>query len=439
MAAALQSGGRGQVHHPNSHRHRPEEFGLLAGDRGGKHGHGPLLPQGGPARPTQDAPGGPGYLTADAATLDRGKDVFADTCARCHSSKGPPPPADLNLTQCEGPAYLECYKRYWSWTQTDAYKVQMRDIVQRPDFLDGNYLSSDARIPVTLLRTNACSPLATNALAGNIWDNFSSQSYKQLPSVGTVTLNDPFTGDSMPYAMPAGGRGYTRVPSLISLWSSGPYLLNNSVGPFDSDPSVAARMKVFDASIEQMLWPDKREHDALLGAKVPGTIDRTTERSTITVPAGYVPDLVQPLQGVLHRWVPWLASTGDDIVLGPMPKGTPVGLLANLRLRAESKDPIAVASHLKDLGELLIELKRALASLPSDADDETLRRGFASLKVPLLRLSKCPDLVVNRGHYFGSAEFNRQDGLSPDERAFGQEPELTDADRYALIAFLKTF
>ena len=50
-------------------------------------------------------------------------------------------------------------------------------------------------MPVTLLQTNACSPLATNAIAGNIWDNFSSQSYKDLPSVGTITVHDPFTGE----------------------------------------------------------------------------------------------------------------------------------------------------------------------------------------------------------------------------------------------------
>ena len=63
--------------------------------------------------------------------------------------------------------------------------------------------------------------------------------------------------------MPAGGRGYTRPPSLISVWSTAPFLLNNSVGPFDQDPSVEARMQVFDASIEQMLWPEKREQDAV--------------------------------------------------------------------------------------------------------------------------------------------------------------------------------
>ena len=129
----------------------------------------------------------------------------------------------------------------------------------------------------------------------------------------------------MPYPMPAGGRGYTRVPSLISVWSTAPFLLNNSVGPFNSSPSVAARMKVFDASIEQMLWPEKRERDSVLGAKVPGTIDRTTERSDVVIPTGFVPESLQPLQGSLHRWLPWLVGAGDDIVLGPIRKGSRSG------------------------------------------------------------------------------------------------------------------
>ena len=40
-------------------------------------------------------------------------------------------------------------------------------IVQSPDFLEGTFPSSGFRVPVTLLRTNACSPLARNALAGD--------------------------------------------------------------------------------------------------------------------------------------------------------------------------------------------------------------------------------------------------------------------------------
>jgi hypothetical protein len=389
----------------------------------------------------EDALGGSEYLTADAATLERGKDVFANTCARCHSSKSPEPPADLNLEarECEGGAYLDCFMRYWKWTQTDDYKAQMREIVQAPDFLEGNFLSTDARIPVTLLRTNVCSPLATNALAGNIWDNFSSHSYKELPSVGTVTVSDPFTGEPMPYVMPAGGRGYTRVPSLISLWSSAPFLLNNSVGPFDPEPSVAARMRGFRTAIERMLWPEKREHDTVLGDKVPGVIDRTTARSTVTIPVGYVPDAMQPLQGRLHRWFPKLIDAGGDVVLGPIPKGVPVNLLGSLQLRGESDDPLVNARHVRDMGEFLLKLKADLIAAPADASDEELRARFENLKAPMLQLSKCPDFVVNRGHYFGTAQFNDQDSLSEDEKAFGREPVLSDEDKRALIAFLETF
>jgi hypothetical protein len=391
----------------------------------------------------KDAPGGAAFLETDAATLEHGKTVFADTCARCHSSKGPKPPDSLELhaDQCAGANYLKCFKRYWGWTQTDEYKKSMRAIVLAPDFLQGNYLSTEARIPATLLRTNACSPLATNALGGNIWDNFSSQAYKQLPSVGTITVSDPFTGQPVAYAMPAGGRGYTRVPSLISVWSSAPLLLNNSLGPFDPDPSVAARVRVFDASIEQLLWPEKRERDSVLGDKVPGTIDRTTRRSAVTIPIGFLPEQLQPVQARwrtrLHRLLPGLVDEAGGLVLGPIPKGVPVALISNLKLRPEAGD--AVLAHAGNAVDLIAKLKADLAAAPANASDDELIARFANLKPSMLALSKCPDFVVNRGHYFGTAEFNRQQGLSVDERSFGTEPELSDDDKRALIAFVKTF
>jgi len=388
----------------------------------------------------KDAPEGYQYLNDDAKVVAHGKEVFADTCARCHSSKGPPPPPDLNLDadRCSGSLYLDCFKRYWTWTQSDQYKSLMRAIVAAPDFLEGNYLSTDARIPVTLLRTNVCSPLATNALAGNIWDNFSSHSYKQLPTVGTVTLYDPFTGDRLAYEMPAGGRGYTRVPSLISLWSTAPYLLNNSVGPFDSDPSVATRMKVFDASIEQMLWPEKRDQDAVLGTRIPGVIDRTTQVSSLTIPVGFAPEALRPLQKDAHWWLPRFISEGGDIEIGPIPKGMPVGLLANVRLLPESDDPAVRTAHFREVTQQLLKLQGALLTTIGQSDEQ-LESRLSSLGRPLLNLSKCPDLIVNRGHYFGTSQFNDQDGLSKDEQSFGKEPELSDDDKRALIAFMKTF
>ena len=153
-----------------------------------------------------DAPGGAAYLTESAATLQHGKIVFADNCARCHSSKVPVAPVGADPGACIGPDYMTCFNRYWAWTQTGDFKSKMRPIVLAPDFLDGNFLSNDMRIPVTLTQTNACSPLATNSIRDHVWDNFSSESYKQLPSVGTITVYDPFTGAPKQYTMPAGGR-----------------------------------------------------------------------------------------------------------------------------------------------------------------------------------------------------------------------------------------
>jgi hypothetical protein len=281
------------------------------------------------------------------------------------------------------------------------------------------------RVPVTLLQTNACSPLATNAIADNIWDNFSSQSYKDLPSVGAITVHDPFTGEARPYRMPAGGRGYTRVPTLVSLWSTAPFLLNNTVGPFNPSPSVEARMQSFEASIEQMLWPERREKDPVLGDKVPGVIDRTTARSYLRVPAGYLPGYVREHLGELTRVAPNVFGE-EGLEIGPIPAGTPVDLIANLMLLPEMNDPAERLQHDKDMVDLLVRLTKDLKALPPNASDDEARRVFANLAGPMLALSKCPDFVVNRGHYFGTGRV-------------GPGPAPSDADKRALIEFLKTF
>lgn len=374
----------------------------------------------------QDVPGGTQYLTTDQTILNHGKRVFADTCARCHSSKLPTPAVGLDPTGCNGPGYLACWNAYWAWTKTDAFKQQMRAIVNAPDFLDGNYLSSEVRVPVTLLQTNACSPLATNAIAGNIWDNFSSQSYKDLPSVGSITIYDPFTGAPQPYDMPAGGRGYTRPASLISVWSTAPFLLNNSVGTFEQDPSLDARMRVFNASIQQLLWPEKRQSDSVLGNTVPGVIDRTTARSYIRIPAGFQPDILRSISGPLHDVLQQLVDADGNISIGPIPAGVPVNLLANLQPLPETNDPAQIAAHVTQLANLLVKLKLDLLAMPPSASDQDLLKVFSNLKEPLLALNKCPDFVVNRGHYFGNPQI-------------ADEAPLSDEDKNALIEFIKTF
>jgi len=376
----------------------------------------------------KDAPGGDVYLK-DTALLGRGKIVFAERCARCHSSKLPTPAEGLDPGGCAGKDYLTCWNKYWAWTKTEDFKSKMRAIVTAPDFLENNFLSAEFRVPVTLLQTNACSPLATNAIRDNIWDNFSSETYKELPAVGAITVYNPMTGEPKQFPMPGGGRGYTRPASLISLWSTAPFLLNNSVGEFNPSPSVQARMDSFQKSIEQMLWPEKRAKDPVLGDKVPGAIDRTTSRSYILIRSGYVPDHLKGLVGWGEWLFPSLFGQGEergDIKLGPIPAGTPVGLLASLNVLADDPDLLDRLDHRRKLLGLAFKIKGDLKALGENPSDEEARKVFANLVGPLMDMSKCPDYVVNRGHYFGTSYFS-------------EEPGLSDSDKRALIAFLKTF
>jgi hypothetical protein len=372
----------------------------------------------------KDAPGGDKYLTESADTRQRGKTVFAERCARCHSSKLPDLPAGLDLENANGPNYLAAWNKYWEWTKTEEFKRPMRDIVLNDDFLQGNYLSNELRVPTTVLGINACSPLATNAIRNNIWDNFASESYKTLPSVGTIAIRNPITGREMDYPLPAGGRGYIRPASLVSLWSTAPFLQNNTVGPFEYLPSVESRMRSFEKSIEQMLWPETRETDTeLFGSeKGPGIgkVDRITKDAYLYIPKARLPAPLRPLISLTSRLFPFLGGDDEWVRVGPFPKGMPIGLITNIDLMSDEMAEPQRDEHREKLVRLV---KRALKEFKGNREYGS---AFASIAEDMLAVSKCKDLVVNKGHYFGTDYFK-------------EEPGLNDADKRALIAFLKTF
>jgi hypothetical protein len=81
---------------------------------------------------------------------------------------------------------------------------------------------------------------------------------------------------------------------------------------------------------------------------------------------------------------------------------------------------------------LIFDLQARLHQLgpkrPNESDADYDKRAGEVLKplVPeLMSFSKCPDYVVNRGHYFGAG--------------FDNEAPLTDQQKKDLIEFLKTF
>jgi mono/diheme cytochrome c family protein len=284
----------------------------------------------------KDAPGGAALLSASPATLGAGKRAFAENCAQCHSSKQPP--------------------------AGTADPVQwFRDAVQREDFLTDNFLSDDKRYGIDRIGTNAARALGTNAARGNIWDQFSSETYKELPSVGRLTnlYNPRDPTKPIDFDMPGGGRGYYRTASLTSIWATAPYLHNNSVGIFIKDPSVQGRLTAFNDGLQKMLWPERR-----LGAQ---SIPVTTVNSSVTI-----------------------SGTTRKVFI---PAGTPVDYVARV-------DPTR-----------LPDIIRTSSLLNLFTDESLLRR--------MLQNNKAPDFILDKGHTFGS--------------------QLPDADKWALIEYLKTF
>ena len=318
-----------------------------------------------------DAPGGQAYITANAAVMTRGKEVFADSCAVCHSSKQPPP--NIDPRSGEGRAWF-------------------RAAVVAPDFLENNFLSNDKRYPLTKIETNSTRSFATNAKADHIWDNFSSLTYKQLSPVDELEFFNPFDETHPIKFKPKEkniGPGYYRTPSLISVWSSAPLLHNNMLGKFTGDPSVVGRIEAFNDAIEKLLWPEKR--------KGPDSIWCTSQRCSLHIRKEYVP------------WALRFRCDKDGYFnIGPMPAGTPINLIANLE------------PSFWDMLTLVPRIKADLDKIrDQQLDDEAAKKVFANLVPDLIKANKCPDFIEDKGHYFGT--------------------QMPDADKRALIEYLKTF
>ena len=444
----------------------------------------------------KDAPGGEIYLNDPAETVERGKIVFAENCAACHSSKIPPAPVGSGVDEgiCahggNGPDYRECWDRYWAWVQTDAFKADMTRMVLADGFLDDNFLSTERRVPVDLLQTNACSPLATNALRDDIWDNFSSESYKQLPPVGELTVHHPVSGGAMSLRPPGNGRGYSRPASLISLWSSAPYLLNNSVGfvdhpytyegyvgteddygssydsgggrlyaqqspagyggeretdagydggyanrcpaPSDTDPylpCVENRMRQFDQSIRKMLWPELRRKDSLTELPVPGYIYRTTAAACVKVPSGYLPSFIRDNPGLFHWLADWVFEEDGSVALGPLPAGFPINAITNVEVLPDNDEPAGM-SHLWRLAKAGPTLLRTFKQLGGQCSDAELESPGAQ--------ARAERIVADNGLVDALVGLSKcPDFVVNRGHTFGAG--LSDDDKEALIAFLKRF
>ena len=182
--------------------------------------------------------------------VERGRQVFAETCAGCHSSQ--PAPTDA----------------------TDFLATVPGDPTLRVD-----WLGNDEVEPASEIGTYAARSLHSNHLQGRVWAEYASLDTHRRPP-------DP----ERPEVMKGGGRGYYRNISLLSVWAHAPFMHNNAIGPeicgkpadagldfysspyvdadgrrladppdcWAFDPSVEGRYALYKASMADLLNPDRR-------------------------------------------------------------------------------------------------------------------------------------------------------------------------------------
>ena len=327
----------------------------------------------------------------------RGKAVFAENCARCHSSipesvGGPFKNRDFSATNEAHPRHV------------------------RADFL-GN----DQSTPATEVGTFRCRALHSNHLPGHLYDQYASETLHSRKTVADIPEQNAFKD---------GGRGYYRNISLINVWATAPFMHNNAIGPeicgkpankendfarrryvdasfklldqqpacVQYDPSVAGRFALYKQSMHELLHPKER------GAKV------TLTDADIIVDLGLrVWDGKQekPLAGFGGMTIPMGSQAGfiggfthkefiDDLYLA---KRAPATLEA-----AGKKDIVPELQGIAD--ELLKNPSRFVDVLKE-------KRGFLET-----HYETCMQVVENEGHRFGE--------------------DLSEADKQALTAFLAT-
>jgi hypothetical protein len=335
-----------------------------------------------------------GELGAGSVAL--GRQVFARSCAGCHSSQsGPYESVDFRATDPQDPTL-------------------------RLDFL-----SNERPVLASRVGTYVGRALHSNHMASRIWDQYASRTLHERPA-------DP----ALTEVLRGGGRGYYRPPSLLGVWAYAPFMHNNAIGPeicgkptdpdldfyaspyvdpngkplanppacWPFDPSVAGRWKLFQASMTELLNPAQR---------IPKLFLTNDEIIVDVAPKVTIGDL----------------ETGLSLKL---PKGFPAVMLNSLRYKdllqdvvLNERDPTTLQAKYAELltPERFAELKSGLAALRTRL---LSLRGYALLDITQVQSefiqtyysNVLSTRIENAGHRFGE--------------------ELSDREKQALIAFLAT-
>jgi hypothetical protein len=335
--------------------------------------------------------------------IGRGRVVFAENCARCHSS----------IPEAAGGAFKN---RDFRAVGSDHPRRLRRD-----------WMGNDQATLVSEVGTFRCRALHSNHMTGHIFGEYASDTLHARAS--DPNLKEPHDG----------GRGSYRNISLLSLWAHAPFMHNNAMGPelcgkpreqandfyrspyvdastktllptdkapgcWVYDPSVEGRYKLYVASMQELLNPKQRipkitkfsqDVPITLGPRLwDGREERQVIGFTLTLPAGTNAGALGNFQHKLFT---------NDLVLAKLKPEVLEGKLVKQLGPDEGKK---VAAELREIGtEALKDPSRMV---------QTMKEHPRLLEI----YSSCTATIENDGHRFGE--------------------DLPDVDKKALIAFLAT-
>lgn len=347
----------------------------------------------------------------DGTWYAAGKQVFANKCAKCHSS--------LAGQDAKAGAVVD-------GNVTD---IDVNKFVANADKRDENgvrqeWFGSDVLVPQKVIGTLRCRSLHTNHNEGHLWEAYASDTFRQRDRYN-VAGDDVFTyPEEGLNKNNLGGRGFYRNISLLNVWAHAPFMHNNAVGPdwkspfwaidrgsggkwdsIEPNPSVKTRLEMYQKSMEQLFLPAEQREKNGTPYKVTLTANPVVIAEIPIIPE-FDPD--KPSIWKLGSFTKSLIPEFRPIKIG-LPAGIPVTILSSIRLK-----------------QLIANMMEAIKSEPTPirkakAAQAFIDGVFGSLLKPDPRkiatnlaskgLTNCADIKENGGHEFSDLTREQKDQI----------------------------